>query len=338
MTGGREPAEGGSGGFGGTPGGGAAGAPGSTGGVSPRDPLCPGRRELDTHDSADVWSDRTGVFVRLDSTLYSDTGSGWSSLETTEAGPGGLTGFEGGELVYYGSSSGCGIELIDRDGVIRCSGASEPAHVHVVARDLAYATYGDYVLSFDGTYWTQRGEALGELGTVGARQVWADREVIAVAGEGGLYVARGAAEFQRLSELDPEDGSAPGLTAVWVFPGKAIFAGTRRGALLEYPLDGRSPSVRRPADDDDDDCGRVRDLWGASDETLFVATSSRVSSVTDAGERALLDLPCGDETRVWGLWGSASNDVFVVYETGAPESDCGDVRLSYFDGVTLAPR
>jgi len=314
-------------------GGGGAGVAGSAGAPNPP-ALCAGPSLFETHEVVDVWSDPAGAFVRIEGKIFANAGKGWSVLtERKGGGVGGLTGFALGPLLFYGSFDSCGINLVERSGTSRCSGAAEPVHTHVVSDDLAHAVYGERVLVYDGVFWTQRGDALGANGEVGARQVWANENTLVVAARSGVYVARGNDQPVLQAELQPSDGSEPDFTAVWGFSDDALWVGNGKGELFEF--DGKRWLRRRTAQAGE--CAQIRHLWGSQSQ-LFVASESQVFSMNSGMPSTILSLPCEEASRVWGLWGNSPQDVLIAYETGLSDSECGDIHLSHYDGTQLTPR
>jgi len=312
----------------------SGGNAGLAGALNPTQALCAGPSNFETHEAVDVWTDSAGAFVRIDSRVFANVGAGWSLLsEQKGGGVGGLSGFIGGPLLFYGSFGGCGINLVQRSGSSSCSGAAEVVHVHVVRQNLAHAVYGGRILSYDGAFWIQRGDALGDNAQVGARQVWANENTLVVAARSGVYVARGGGKPQRQVELEPSDGSEPDFTAVWGFSDELLWVGNRKGELFEF--DGKRWQLRREAQAGE--CAQIRRLWG-SQGRLFVASENQVFSANVGAWQAILTLPCEQASRVWGLWGNAADDLLIAYETGASNTECGDIRVNHYDGTRLTPR
>lgn len=286
-----------------------------------------------SYGALDVWSDAGGVFVRVGARLYADLGDGWFLFDEGRSDTGGLTGYEDGPLLRYGSVVGCGIERIERDGRAACDGAAEAVHVHVVSSELAYAVYGERVLVHNGTYWKQHGDPLGEPFSVGARQVWANEATLAVAAQAGVYIAQGSAQPVHQTELVPEDGTSPDFSAVWGLANGALYVGNRRGELFALEADAWtrrytvSPS----------ECASIRRLWGSGND-LFFTTHNEVYAERSGSFEPILGLPCDDTHLIAALWGNAPNDLFILYQTASATSECGGLTLVHYDGETLQPR
>nr|PZN24287.1 MAG: hypothetical protein DIU78_12405 [Pseudomonadota bacterium] len=286
-----------------------------------------------SYGALDVWSDAGGVFVRVGARLYADLGDGWFLFDEGRSDTGGLTGYEDGPLLRYGSVVGCGIERIERDGRAACDGAAEAVHVHVVSSELAYAVYGERVLVHNGTYWKQHGEPLGAPFAVGVRQVWADETTLAVAAEAGVYLAQGAEQPVLQTELVAEDGTLPDFSAVWGLPDGTLYAGNRRGEIFAFEAGTWSHRYTTTPGD----CAAIRRLWAMGDQ-LFIATRNEVYSARSGTLEPILDVPCEEAARIGSLWGNAPDDVFILYQTASPDSACGGLALSHYDGRRLRPR
>lgn len=306
----------------------------------------------------DIWSDARGVYAlarttQLDETTLSfNDGSGWSSATPLPSGFSGLSGFRDGPLIVY-SGSRCGVMFLDGDLVQNCvSALPGTANVFTVSGELAFAIAGNRVLHYNGSYFTQYGTPLPESFPVYGFKLWADAEVVIVAGETGLYVlsdATSEAEVIALPSADPP-------RSLWAFGRDDIWLGLEGNTLAHY--DGSRWTLLQFGLD----CGSVNGLWG-SDGVLFVASSTFVGKVEGDAAVAFAEArrcPLTDSTMVGQheslgvrkIWGNSPTEVFFAFTeemsevhfdgttysiTARPRDACGVQRLYWSDGTRLRP-
>jgi hypothetical protein len=283
-----------------------------------------------------VWSDDRGVFVLGQDAwdapprVWSNLGVGWQSSYTWPEGTTvvhgagwiRLRGFVDGPLVAL-SISPCSIQFIDSQGA-RCSGASrEVADVATISAQLAYATYSNRLLRFDGSLWTQLGDPLPYV-SGNSTTLWADSSTIAVVAEGRLYLASPGNQAVEQTGL-----SSFVVTTVWGFGSKDLWVGTRDGQLVHY--DGAQWSAKASVAVD---MNGITRLWG-NDGQLFVLTYG--SLVRWDGTRAVvLDAVTAPSAYV-DLWGSSAKEVFAARsECSADGARCA-YQMRWWNGATLGP-
>lgn len=303
-------------------------------------PFCAGQGQW--VDTADVWSNAQSVFALVDSTVYQNSGSGWSPLFESSTTFGDLTGFADGPLVLTArSASRCGILFLDGDG-LRCSGAAQNVYrVFTVDRRLAYSVANGRLLVYRGDFWTQAGGVLALTGTYGG-SLWADAQQAIVSGGSG-EVFRYDLESDSASALPPYSDSAEAL-ALWGFGPDDLWLATDAAELLHY--DGNGWQFFLSLQDTD---GNIRGMWG-QDGVLYFHTATTVFRAQGNRIERILSLPPDDwqSRSVRSLWGNSPSEVFIAIQNyridavvhpdgqiehvASPADSCGAIRLLYFDG------
>ncbi|MEO6598283.1 MAG: hypothetical protein ABIQ16_00315 [Polyangiaceae bacterium] len=280
-----------------------------------------------------IWSDTRGVYLisstgSTESSIQLNAGAGWQLSKPSQKGPSSpsLTGFVGGQLVEYGSST-CAITFVDGKSSSCSAASSQVTGVSIVDNKLGYAVYRDRVLRYDGALWTQWGPALEGVDRPYAWGVWASNDAVAVVADAGkIYLQRGAG-FQ----LQPgvPDGD---YRAIWGFAANDIWAGSSKGDLLHF--DGQSWSIAARVDTG---CPAIGSLWG-SDGVLFFTTARAIGVLKDGNVELLADYPCDGSLSVKGVWGEAKQEAFFATQDDEQiDSTCGGIQLSWFDGTMLRP-
>jgi hypothetical protein len=272
----------------------------------------------------------------LDQKVYGNTGQGWRLLSSNARhGGGGLTGFAGGPLIRYGTSTArCGIEFVERDGSSdTCSGAlADTRHVSVIGKLAAFAAHGDEIYSFDGKFWTH----WYSLGGPWIEQLWASDRTLLLATSEGAYVSRdgGAPQREMLPSSAEPDAAAQMYSAAWGFPDDELWVANSAGELFRRDENGWSLAWRKPAAGD---CAAVTALWGARGQ-VFALTRSGLHRIRDARAEALIANTCDPDSsaRLWSVWGNSPAEVFVVQQLSRPGA-CGDIAVSWFDGSVMSP-
>jgi hypothetical protein len=242
----------------------------------------------------------------------------------------GLRGFVDGALVTLGLSP-CSIQFVDSQGA-RCSGAGRDiTDVAVVGPTLAYATYSDRILRFDGGFWTQLGEPLPppttppNFGQVRTSALWADATTLVI----GTYEGQNEGFVYLVTSEGPpvlQTGlPVMGVTAAWGFGSQDIWVGGADGSLYHY--DGAEWTLQGalPAD------GLGIRMWGI-DGNLFMVTSSAFAW-WDGTHLSTLESP-GTNQAYKDLWGNSAKEVFLtILNYEEPGNTAFQVR--WFDGSSV---
>jgi hypothetical protein len=294
--------------------------------------------EIEGASELSVWSDDRGVFIlgaRYPDapnsyapviSVWSNLGGGWQTTYTWPEGTSfdygqgrvRLRGFVDGPLIAL-SVRPCAIQFVDSQGA-HCSGSSRAAaDVATVSADLAYATYANRLLRFDGALWTQLGDPLPQIGNSSA--LWADSSTVVVISEGNVFLVGSDGAAVPQSELP-----AGRVTAVWGFGSTNLWAGTADGQL--FHCDGTTWLARASLADASD---KITRLWG-SDGDLFILTDNELAK-WDGTRTVLLDSISapGGYTDVWG---NSSKEVFVVGYTCDDGSHCV-AETRWFNGSVV---
>lgn len=296
-------------------------------------PFC-GTPGVELNEGA-LWSDSRGVYLLEASApgrarLEFNAGDGWQTLLASHSSPNlaALTGIWRGPLIEYGSSA-CAIAFIDGKQMTCSAASSQVSSVFMVDDQLGYAVYGDRLLRYDGTLWTQDGPKLepANQGQAIARAVWASTDTVVIAANAGrIYLGTGP---QMDLQADVPDGD---YAAAWGFAPDDLWVGNDAGQLVHFDGEHWKVGATLPGD-----CGAIRSLWG-SDGVLFYATNHSFGYLEHGRPKALADYGCDSTITVKGMWGNSNREVFfATQDYQMLDAPCARIELSWFDGSALNP-
>ena len=260
-------------------------------------------------------------------TIYFNDGNGWSVNYGDRKAIGNsveLTGFTGGPLVRYGTSP-CGIEVM-ANGVFVCSaGVDQVTTVFTINQQIAYGSYANQPIAYDGARWTAWGNALSPSDDY-ILSLWASENTVAIGTSyGRVYKYLNADPTQAV--LLPGLPAARNL-ALWGFASDNLWVGNNDSQIYRY--DGSSWS---PVWTATDQCGAIRGMWGASNSLYFI-TDSLIGTIRNGQVEILMNYGCGGPIQVQSLWGNSVSEVFFAL-TDTSQPDCGRIKLLWYNGVKL---
>jgi hypothetical protein len=292
-----------------------------------------------------LWSNAQSVFAAVESEVYRNSGSGWTQmLSNSSVSFGSFSGFPEGPLVLTASvGSRCGILFLDED-VLSCAGAAQNvAGVFPLAPTLAYAVVEDRLLLYQGEFWTQVGEPLGDAGLYGTK-LWADAQQATVfGGLGRVFRYELESDSWKALPSFPADRSP---LAAWGFGPQDLWLSTGPELLHFDGATWQQPFTQQG------ECGNIRGMWGQAG-VLFFYTASSVFRLGEGKFEPILRLPCDDAgaVSIRGLWGNSPSEVFIAIQNYQhaeralpcgqlepvlkPADACGAIRLLFYDGVRV---
>jgi hypothetical protein len=295
-------------------------------------------------DSCDIWSDTRGVYALVSlrnnyeedvqvgegGNVFFNDGTGWTSIysDDTPRSYAGFSGFPQGPLVFYGFLElECGIVLME-DGERSCTtGLNYVTDLFVVDANLAYATYENRVLVYEGNSWYQLAEAIDPTSGVNTRAIWGNENVVAVADSIGIHKYERDRNSVFETQTDAPDGD---YSLVWGFSENDIWAATRR-FLVHF--DGEDWQIIW---DCANNCGRgIRGMWG-DDGKLYFHTSNQFARWNGSQIEILARWADNKGVEIQDIWGNSPSEVFLCVLDGEPENPIyGETLLVWFDGEQL---
>lgn len=303
-------------------------------------------RQQGSRDALSIWADSRGVFslaaVGCNAlagvpcgaegvSLFFNSGSGWESLYEVPSGQGSsgsiqLGGFPGGALLLAGGILGhLGIYDFDAGELRNVWEFQSGGPVFGAGSQRAYALDGDNALM-------SKGGAFESTATLpsAARAIWADDEIIAVAGDNQTLMTRpvSGGEFEAVPGVPAGD-----YGTLWGFGASDLWLGNLPGQLVHY--DGSSFKVvdlgTSPVDPS------VRALWGADGDLYFISTYE-FGRIRKGSTEAEILISGGNAAtpriHFHGLWGLSATEVFLaVSDEEYYQYRCGGMFTLMFDGA-----
>jgi hypothetical protein len=290
----------------------------------------------------DVWSDSRGVFVLLSeenwgeaipvfavNEIYFNDGTGWSSVLDMEGTPEGWVDIKVSDII--GIPNGplwalCGSDhylMLVEDGSLVPYVDVWAHDIHVVSETSVYAALGTSprLATFDGTEWSP---FPGEPVPFDVKQVWANDEVVFLAGDNGTIISLEDGHW-----IVHDTGTLSSFNEIWGLSGDDIWASTYGGELIHFDgtewTDAEWPNMG----DDSDYCHRsdqnILGMWGTADK-LFMHTAKQFF-VWDGSTFSVLaywpgeesgeypEINCEGQVIINSIWGNSDTEVFLaVYD------------------------
>ena len=261
-------------------------------------------------------------------TVYFNGGTGWSNYYVDAKALGNsikIAGFTGGPLVRYGSSP-CGVEAFENGAFVCSAGMSQVSTLLTFNQRLAYGSYANQPIGYDGTRWTEWAKALSPSDDY-ILSLWASDNTVAIGTSNGHV-------YKYLNADPSQPVLLPGLSparnvALWGFGPDDLWVGNNNGQILHY--DGLSWSAAWSATDK---CQSILGMWGA-DNSLYFITESSIGKITNGDVAILANYACGGPIQVQAIWGNSVSEVFFAVTNASPDSNCGRIEVLWYNGVEL---
>jgi hypothetical protein len=285
-----------------------------------------------------VWSDNQAVFTLVRAfcnelagyscdgvgrSLYTNAGDGWRAIHTADqiSENARLSGFWGGDLIIYNDD--CGISLVDRGGVRRCSASYDELGESVLGvatvGSAGYALVGEGLFTYDAPGWREFASVATPFGS-GA--IGAGQDLIVVAAY-QQFVARGDAggAFAVIQEVPVGD-----YTSVWV-SGPEIWLANTAGHLVRF--DGQRWTTIDTGINE-----AIYGLWGGADGVLYFHGQQDFGRWKEGAVELFAIAPeQGGDIQFTSIWGNSANEVFLsVLDTSFRQYQCSGVFMVWFDG------
>ena len=327
-------------------------------------PLCAGVQEVSSHA---LWADAHGVFVAvsgfggpltgdsdvpeddggvIDRTLTAgefapltrvlhNEGSGWSLRAALEgATRARVTAASPSQLILHGDAGqldrACTLGVITHDAFSCAELSGTVPKVHAVSKTRAFALTAQQTLfQHDGSTWSPVTPELA----ASARDLWADADVLVVAGLLGNVHRLGAEGWQTENVGQPVE-----LSALWGRSANDLWAGSADGKLFQFDAGGWREVAQLGGLTCMNSQPILRISGGA--EHVWVHTPSQLARWTGSELETFANWTCtpreiGNENSesIDDLWAVADDDVYVAFSNVRSQSACGDAFVVHWDGA-----
>jgi hypothetical protein len=293
-------------------------------------PFCSIKSEFPV-DHVDLWASAQALHLLYGFGLFAKlAGRPWEELNSDVGSLAQLAGDKDNVAFAYGeATAGCGIQSIDDDGEMSCSGAISASALSMVSRTSAFAAHLDRVYGFDGELWTQFGDPLRAIGnSVVGTSIWASGKQLYIGTDRGVFF-----ESTNPSDLVPAVLiSDEGVTALWGSATDDVWSGDGHGRISHFDGTAWTRKWRAPGAETCPQMAEVLHVWG-DNEVLFVLTRAQLLRQRKGKVETLMDLPCDGSSRFWALSGTTADDVNVALEDSSfATTECGTLGVLHFDG------